>query len=218
MAAFGYSVGVTGLAAATAWRAGLAPRLAAMHPALLLGATLIGSVACIATLKMSDASNTPLNVAALTAFAGLNGVLMCGLGGLGSAVLVKAGLYTGGVVGGLSAVAANSPSDRFLGMAGPLSIGLGVVVIASLGSAFFPASAAAGVMHAVSLYGGVGLFSAFVLYDTSRVVHTAKSLPAVNEAGADPFNPYGECLGIYLDALNLFVRFAAILSGNSKHK
>ena len=44
------------------------------------------------------------------------------------------------MVGGISAVAAVSPSDSFLWMGGGLTIGLGVVVGASLGRMFFPAS------------------------------------------------------------------------------
>ena len=48
-------------------------------------------------------------------------------------VISRAAAYTACVVGGLSATAACAPSDKFLYMAGPLSLGLGVVVVASLG-------------------------------------------------------------------------------------
>ena len=69
-------------------------------------------------------------------------------------------------------------------MAGPLSMGLGAVFIASLGSAFLPATGALGAtMFNVSLYGGLALFSAFVLYDTSKVITHAY------ERG-DDFDPY----------------------------
>ncbi len=40
--------------------------------------------------------------------------------------------YTAGVVGGLSTVAATAPSEKFLNIAGPLSIGLGVVFASSV--------------------------------------------------------------------------------------
>lgn len=46
---------------------------------------------------------------------------------------MRAAWYTAGVVGGLSAVAATAPSDKFLNMAGPLSVGLGLVFAASVG-------------------------------------------------------------------------------------
>ena len=43
-------------------------------------------------------------------------------------------MYTAGVVGALSLTAATAPSDKFLTMTGPLSIGLGVVCVSALGS------------------------------------------------------------------------------------
>ena len=42
-------------------------------------------------------------------------------------------MYTAGVVGALSLTAATAPSDKFLSMTGPLSIGLGVVCVSALG-------------------------------------------------------------------------------------
>ena len=43
-------------------------------------------------------------------------------------------MYTAAVVGGLSLTAACAPSEKYLYTAGPLSIGLGVVIVASLGN------------------------------------------------------------------------------------
>ena len=45
----------------------------------------------------------------------------------------RAAAYTAVVVGGLSLTAACAPSDKYLHMAGPLSIGLGIVCVASIG-------------------------------------------------------------------------------------
>ena len=45
----------------------------------------------------------------------------------------RAALYTAGVVGGLTLTAACAPSDKFLYWSGPLSLGLGVVFVASIG-------------------------------------------------------------------------------------
>ncbi len=49
---------------------------------------------------------------------------------------MRAAWYTAGVVGGLSIIAATAPSDKFLNMAGPLSVGLGLVFAASVGMSF----------------------------------------------------------------------------------
>lgn len=64
--------------------------------------------------------------------ASLGGVLapVCLIGG---PVLTRAMVYTGGIVGGLSAVAVSAPSGKFLSWGGPLAMGLGVVFVSSLG-------------------------------------------------------------------------------------
>lgn len=48
-------------------------------------------------------------------------------------LVARAALYTAGVVGGLSLTAACAPSQKYLYMSGPLSLGLGVVFVASIG-------------------------------------------------------------------------------------
>ena len=48
-------------------------------------------------------------------------------------LVARAAMYTAGVVGGLSLTAACAPSGKYLNMSGPLTLGLGVVFVASLG-------------------------------------------------------------------------------------
>ena len=48
-------------------------------------------------------------------------------------LVARAAMYTAGVVGGLSLTAACAPSEKYLNMSGPLTLGLGVVFVASLG-------------------------------------------------------------------------------------
>lgn len=129
---------------------------------------------------------------------------------LGGPLLMQAAAITGGVVGSLSFIAANSPSEKFLWMAGPLSMGLGVVIVANLGAAFFPAARAAPMLYKVSMYGGTALFSAFVLYDTSKIVTNAKM--------KQEYDAVNESFGLYLDAINLFTRIAMMLAGNNNRK
>lgn len=44
-----------------------------------------------------------------------------------------------------------------------------------LGSMFLPPSTALGIgLHSISLYGGLGLFSLFMLYDTQKIIHRAE--------------------------------------------
>lgn len=102
---------------------------------------------------------------------------------------MRAAWYTAGVVGGLSTVAACAPSDRFLYMGGPLAIGLGVVFASSVGSMFLPPTTALGAgLYSMALYGGLLLFSGFLLYDTQRMVKKAEHHPQYAVQKYDPIN------------------------------
>ncbi|XP_030373452.1 growth hormone-inducible transmembrane protein [Scaptodrosophila lebanonensis] len=136
---------------------------------------------------------------------------MCFLGG---PILTRALLYTGGIVGALSTVAACAPSDKFLYMGGPLAIGLGVIFASSLASMWLPPTTAVGAgLASMSLYGGLILFSGFLLYDTQRIVHNAELHPEHSKVRYDPIN---NALAIYMDALNIFIRIAIILAGDQQ--
>lgn len=133
---------------------------------------------------------------------------MCFMGG---PLLIRAAWYTAGIVGGLSCIAACAPSDKFLYMGGPLAMGLGVVLISALGGLFFPVTTAIGSgLYAISTYGGVVLFSGFMLYDTQVIVAKAENHPI---ASPHPFDPVNAAMGIYMDTINIFIRIAMILSG-----
>lgn len=97
--------------------------------------------------------------------------------------------YTAGIVGGLSTVAVCAPSEKFLYMGGPLAIGFGVVFAASLGSAFLPPTTALGAgLYSLSLYGGLLLFSGFLLYHTQHIVRAAEVHPRYAAVPYDPVN------------------------------
>ena len=78
-------------------------------------------------------------------------------------VIYDALIATGVTMGSLGAVAYNAPSEQFLNWGGPLAMGLGGMLGISLLSIFYPGSPA---LYNMWLYGGLALFSAFVLYDT----------------------------------------------------
>ena len=100
---------------------------------------------------------------------------------------------TAGVIGGLSTIAVCAPSDKFLTMGGPLAIGMGVVFASSIGSMFLPPTTALGAgLHSMMLYGGLILFSMFLMYDTQRIIHSAKhhSNFGLETRPYDPVNKY----------------------------
>jgi FtsH-binding integral membrane protein len=139
---------------------------------------------------------------------GVMGVVVVPLCIFGGPLILRAAWMTAGIVGGLSAIAVCAPSEKFLTMGGPLAIGLGLVFASSIGTMFLPPTTALGAgLFSISLYGGLILFSAFLLYDTQRIVKHAEVAP-VNY----PYDPINACMSIYLDTMNIFIRLVQILA------
>jgi len=119
---------------------------------------------------------------------GIIGAFLAPLSLFGGPLIIRAAWYTAGVVGGLSAVAVCAPSDQFLKAGGPLAIGLGVVFASSMATMFLPPTTVLGSgLHSIALYGGLLLFSGFLLYNTQRIIKQAE---LYNTYGAqyDPIN------------------------------
>mgnify|MGYP002716524325 FL=1 len=120
---------------------------------------------------------------------GVVGAVIAPLCILGGPLMLRAALYTAGISGALSAIAYCAPNDKFLMMGGPLALGLGLVFAASMGSMFLPPTTALGAsLYSISLYGGLLLFSAFLLYDTQRIVRRAETHPPYAMMPYDPVN------------------------------
>lgn len=69
-------------------------------------------------------------------------------------LVARAAIYTAGVVGGLTLTAACAPSEKYLHMGGPLSLGLGVVLVASLGeSSSFPTDLSPKTLITIIMFG-----------------------------------------------------------------
>ncbi|KAJ8952269.1 hypothetical protein NQ318_007436 [Aromia moschata] len=148
------------------------------------------------------------------------GAMVAPLCFLGGPLLIRAAWYTAGVVGGLSTIAVCAPSEQFLYMGGPLAMGLGVVFVSSIGSMFLPPTTALGAgLYSISLYGGLLLFSAFLLHDTQRIIAQAERYPANPELhGVRPYDPINASISIYLDTLNIFIRIATLLAGGGQNR
>lgn len=148
----------------------------------------------------------------------LMGVVLAPLYILGGPVIIRAATYTAGIVGGLSAIAMCAPSEKFLQATGPLSIGLGVVVASSISSMFLPPTTRFGLgLYGISLYGGLVLFSGFLLYDTQKLIKKAELHPAYS---MQPYDPINNSLHLYMDIVNIFVRMVQIfaMGGGGKRK
>jgi FtsH-binding integral membrane protein len=135
---------------------------------------------------------------------------------VGGPIILRAAWMTAGVVGGLSTVAVCAPSDKFLYMGGPLAIGLGVVFASSLAGMFLPPTTALGAgLYSLSLYGGLLLFSGFLLYDTQKIIKRAEMYPVY---ASRPFDPVNSAISIYMDTLNIFIRIVSILAGGGGNR
>jgi len=206
---YGYFAGglaITALSSLYSFHYGAARRIVAMNPWLFLGLSAMGSIGSMIAMSSLPKENKIARHVAWGVFNLCNGLALSPIGFLGGPVVLKAMAATGCVVGSLSLIAATAPSESFLWMSAPLGIGLGVVLAASIGQMFFPASA---FLTSITLYGGSGLFGLFVLYDTQKILILAKE----NEN----YDPMTQSLAIYLDTLNIFIRIATIISGRESH-
>lgn len=212
---FGASCVAVGASAVAVFRSPLGHRFFALcsrHPILSTVGILVGLVGT-GQAMMSIPYSPGLGAKQMMWLVncGMLGLAIAPIGALGGAIAIRAAWYTAGIIGGLSTVAVCAPSDKFLNWAGPLGIGLGGVLVASLGSAFLPASSSLAMpLYSISLYGGLLLFSAFLLYDTQKVVRKAETHP--NMWGVVPYDPINMSHHIVMDAVNIFVRIAQILA------
>jgi len=215
---FGGSIVATAGTAAAVFRSPAAMNIVMRQGWVALGvsiAAMIGSGMLVRSMPYQTAPSA--KQAAWLLHCAVLGAVVAPICLLGGPILTRAAWYTAGMVGGLSTVAACAPSDKFLTWGGPLAMGLGVVVCASLGSMFLPPTTALGSgLYSVAMYGGLILFGAFLLYDTQKIIHKAENHPTYY--GAPPFDPVNASVGIFLDTVNIFIRIASILAGGGNRR
>ncbi|KAI9603193.1 hypothetical protein H4Q26_002510 [Puccinia striiformis f. sp. tritici PST-130] len=107
-------------------------------------------------------------------------------------------------------------NDKFLYLGGPLLAGVSVVALSSLAPLVLPVTAARTLMltESISLYGGLAVFSGFVLYDTQKILNHGL---LVQQGRMKP-DPVNESVGLIMDSINIFIRMVQILSMQSNRK
>lgn len=210
---FGASLGITAASAYAVSQNPALMRLATSGGMMAMFASIalmIGSGMLVRSLPYQQGQFGPKNLAWI-GHSALLGAFVAPVTLLGGPIVLKAAWYTAGIVAGLSVIAATAPSEKFLNMGGPLAIGFGAVFAASIGSAFLPPTTRLGLsLYSMSIYGGLILFSMFLLYDTQKIVKKA-------EYNAQ-FDPINESVGIYMDTINIFIRMATILAGGGNRR
>jgi growth hormone-inducible transmembrane protein len=219
---FGGSLAFTAASAVTAFRSPTIMRLFAQGGWM----AAIGSMVAVMGLGMATMSTPyPENGLGLkhllwVLHSSAIGIFVAPVCIIGGPLVMRAALYTAGIVGGMSALAMCAPSEQFLYMGAPLGIGLGVVLVSSLGSMFLsPATALGAGLYSISLYGGLLLFSGFLVYDTQKIIHRAENHPDPRMGYAvRSFDPINNSIGIYMDTINIFIRIASMLAGGGNRK
>ncbi|CAD5217168.1 unnamed protein product [Bursaphelenchus xylophilus] len=193
-------------------------------------AAIIGTGMLVRSLDYEGSKGA--KIMAWAVHCGVMGAVLAPLCVVGGPALMRAAWYTAGLVAGLSATAMCAPSEKFLMMGGPLAMGLGVVFVANIGSFFFPPHTALGAsLASVVVYGGLILFSMFLLYDTQRIIKKAEHQPfggvqtyynqygqPVQEVYQSGFDPINAQLSLYMDILNIFIRMVMIMGGGNQRR
>jgi len=206
---------LTALAARTMFKSGLAFRIMSANPWVVLGVGLVGSIGTMIGATSTSPDRPVLKHMFWLGFNACQAATLSPLFFLSPAILGRAALYTCGVVGSLSYIGATATNDKYLYLGGPLLAGVTVVALSSLAPMALPLGMRGlAISEALSLYGGLAVFSGFVLYDTQKILKNAR----LAEQGVMVRDPIRESIGLELDMINIFIRLVQILAmqGNRK--
>ncbi|KAM9070065.1 growth hormone-inducible transmembrane protein [Sarcophilus harrisii] len=214
---FAGSVGLTALSAIAVSRSPALMNFMLRGSWMTIGATFVAMIGAGMLVQSISYEQSPGSKhLAWMLHSGVMGAVVAPLTLLGGPLILKALWYTAGIVGGLSTVAMCAPSEKFLNMGAPLGVGLGVVFVSSLGSMFLPPTTPLGAgLYSVAIYGGLVLFSIFLIRDTQKVIRWAEVVPMY---GTERYDPINLMMGIYMDTLNIFMRVATMLATGSNRK
>ncbi|KIY73521.1 Bax inhibitor family protein [Cylindrobasidium torrendii FP15055 ss-10] len=217
---FKYTAGglvLTALAARQMFRSGVAFRLMTANPWVVLGVGLVGGIGTMMGTIYTSPDKPIQKHLFWLAFNACQAVTLSPLYFFAPAILGRAALYTCMSVGALSYVGATAKSDQYLYLGGPLLAGLFVVAGASLAPMILPMGMRSlAISESISLYGGLAVFSGFVLYDVQKILQHARIAEQRGVRG----DAIAESLSLELDMINIFIRIVQILAmqggGNRK--
>jgi len=165
--------------------------------------SLLGGLGLILGIMFTPQQYTLARLGMLYGFAGLEGFTLAPLvahtaimspGAIPAALIGTAGIFTG-----FTALSLVARSRSMLSLGGPLFGCLLGIVALQIAAYFIPSLH--GISHSISLYGGLGLFSAYVAYDTQAIIEKARF---------GQTDPVSDSLSLFLDVINIFVRLLTI--------
>ncbi|KAF8167472.1 inhibitor of apoptosis-promoting Bax1-domain-containing protein, partial [Crassisporium funariophilum] len=206
---------LTALAARSLFQSGVAFRIMAANPWVVLGVSLVGSIGSMMGVIYTPPEKTVQKHLFWLAFNACQAATLSPLFFFSPAILSRAALYTVGVVGSISYVGATATNDKYMNLGGPLLAGLTVVALSSLAPMVLPMGIRAlAISESISLYGGLAVFGGFVLYDTQKILKHAR----LAEQGLMKADPLRESISLELDMINIFFRLVQILAMQNKRK
>jgi FtsH-binding integral membrane protein len=152
----------------------------------------------VVVLCMWKRKHATLSFVFLFAFTTLTGLTTAPIVAVYQSVAFPAAVLTMVAFGSLTAYAMITKKD-FSFLRGALFVGLILLIVGGLLNVFFFKSFD---LQYFMAWGGAFLFSGFILYDTSNIIHRYKTDEVVLGA-----------LSLYLDILNLFLSILVILGG-----
>lgn len=164
---------------------------------------LLGGLGLILGVGFTPAKYHLARLSMLYGFGALEGLVLAPLVGATAAVapsaVAGALIGTGAVFTGFTAIALLAKSRSLLTIGGPLFGSLLGLIVLQIAGFFIPSLAP--IAHSVSLYGGLGLFSLYISYDTQRMIENARY------GQADYVN---DSLALFINLVNVFVRLLSI--------
>lgn len=212
----GGAVGLTALFARGMFLNGIARRIMMANPWLVMGTSLVASLGTMYATMSIDPENGLAKHAAWVAFQATQAAVLSPLFFIASpALMARAGLYTVGLIGSLAYVGATAKSDKFLYLGGPLLAGVSIVALSAIAPMFLPLGSRMLVAsEAIYLYGGLGVFGMFTLYDVQRILMRAR----MAEQGRGRVDPCAESISLELDFINIFIRLVQIMAGQQRKR
>jgi Bax inhibitor 1 len=128
-------------------------------------------------------------------------------------IVTTAMLLTAVVFASFSIIATVTSDRPMLWLGGALSSAIGWMMMASFINWFFRSQL---VFMGIQVYGGLVLFSLYVIYDTQVIISRAEALSAAGQLSFD--SAIHGALQLFTDLMAIFVRILIILLKNSSKK
>lgn len=211
---FGYCMGGLGVTAAAA----MASVRSQAVMRLVGGNTMMSFVGCMALMMGSgmlcrgvpfDGSPVGTKAALYYLHMAIVGAVIAPIMAVGGPVCLRAAAATMTIMGGLAFTGMVAPSDAYIKMYGPINAGCFLMLGACVASYFAaPMGAVSLGLESFIMLGGLILFTGKGFMDLQH------ASAAAQQPGA--FDPVNHSLSITMDAVNIFIRLAMMMSGSKR--